>query len=87
MAKKFVCITVDGERYENSKGAYANNFPAYEDCTYYLSGKQVSILEFFTEAQRLMQVALEKKMETHKKIRVPDGATGLQYRTIWVRRK
>ena len=87
MAKRYATTYSNGYAIESSNAHEARNFVNYDDAQkFFLSGKQVGAAEFFAAVDAAVQVAWDKKSETHKLVSVQHGATQFGRVNKWVRR-
>jgi hypothetical protein len=87
MAKRYATKYSNGHSVETSSPHEAYNFRNCEDeQKFFLSGKEVSASDFFSAVRESTQRALNKKMETHKRVRVLYGSSAGCYVEKWVRK-
>ena len=85
--KRYTTKFTNGHIIETSFAHEAKQIQNYGDGqTFFLSGKPVSVLEFFEDIYQVLDAKLAKKELTHKKIRVLYGSSAACYVNIWVRR-
>lgn len=85
--KRYATVYSNGHAVESSSPQEAMNWLCYDDAqTFALAGKPVSAVEFYAAARAAVQAKWDKKLETHKQVRVPDGVSGLVFKTIWIRK-
>lgn len=87
MTKRYSTTYSNGHTRETSQWCEAANFAFIEDGqSFFLSGKKVSPSVFFGEVSDAAQAAEEKKLLTHKRVRVLHGSSVAGYVEKWVRR-
>ena len=85
--KRFATTYTNGHTVETSSPHEAQNIQNFDDAqTFFLAGKPVAAAKFFAEVQSAVQVAWDKKNETHKRMRVLHGSSVGCYVEKWVRR-
>jgi hypothetical protein len=87
VAKRYATIYSNGHKEESSLACEARNFRNYGDGqSFELSGKPVTPDAFFAAVDAAMDAAHQKKLGTHKQVRVLYGNSATCYVTKWVRR-
>lgn len=85
--KRYTTVYANGALDATSNMHEAKNFTYYdEDQIFFLAGKKVSPVEFYAAVEVDVQAAWDKKLETHKRVKVLHGSSSLCYVTKWVRR-
>lgn len=87
MTKRYSTTYSTGHTVETSSPHEANNWVNYDDAQkFFLSGKPVSVEEFFAAALESIQAKWDKKLETHKRVRVLHGSSVACYVEKWVQK-
>ena len=87
MLKRYSTTYSSGHTVETNSPHEANNFVRHDDAqTFRISGETVSAREFFAATKLAVQVAWNKKSETHRRVSVQYGATHLGRVEKWVRK-
>lgn len=60
-----------------------------DNLSFFVDGKPATRLECIAACEEVMQAAFDKKSQTHKRVRISQGATACSntYREVWVKRK
>lgn len=87
MTKRYSTTYSTGYTVETSSPHEANNWVNYDDAQkFFLSGKPASVEEFFAAARESIQAKWDKKLETHKRVRVLYGSSVACYVEKWVQK-
>lgn len=87
MPKRFATTYSNGHTVESSSAHEAANWINHDEAqTFSVSGAPVSAIDFYAAARAAVQVALDKKLETHKRVRVLYGSSAASYVYKWVRK-
>lgn len=80
-----------GDKFQDYRATAAQSF--LNDCFYatdgykfFVGGNEATRSEAMIAAEEYVADKFNKKLETHKRIRVGDGVTHLQSKVIWVRK-
>ena len=85
--KRYTTDYGNGRIVSTSSPHEANSWVNYENGQrFFLSGKEVSALDFYTATREAVDAAWNKKLETHKRVRVLHGSSVGCYVTKWIRK-